>query len=356
MDDHQRIRNDQLPGQGSDGDALPLIAIPIGDPAGIGPEIVVKALAGHDLDTIARCVVIGDLQVIQRAIAITQADLTIHTIDHPAQGQFEPDLINLIDLDNISLDQYKMGEVSGVCGRAAFEYIEKSIALAMAGEVDAVSTTPINKESLKAGQVPFIGHTEIFAELTGTPKPLTMFEVAGMRVFFLSRHVSLRQACDLVTRESIMETVKRCFDALKKLGVQEGLMAIAGLNPHSGEHGLFGTEEVEHVIPAVEDLQRQGYPVEGPIGADSVFNLALEGHYHSVLSLYHDQGHIATKTYDFYRTIAVTNGLPFLRTSVDHGTAFNLAGQGTASSVSMVEAIRLAARYAPSFRLTQKNA
>jgi 4-hydroxythreonine-4-phosphate dehydrogenase len=329
--------------------ARPLIAIPIGDPAGVGPEIVVKALAGRELDQIARCVVVGDLQVIQRAIAITQADLTIHTIERPEEGKYDRDLINLIDLNNITLDQFKMGEVSGICGRAAYEYIEKSIELASAGKVDAVSTTPINKESLRAGNVPFIGHTEIFAELTATENPLTMFEVAGMRVFFLSRHVSLRQACDLVTKEKIIATVKKCFQALQKLGVADGKMAIAGLNPHSGEHGLFGDEEVLHVIPAVEELQHMGYKVEGPIGADSVFNLALEGHYNSVLSLYHDQGHIATKTYDFYRTIAVTNGLPFLRTSVDHGTAFNLAGQGIASEVSMVEAIRLAARYAPAF-------
>lgn len=327
----------------------PLVAIPIGDPAGIGPEIVVKALAGRELDDVARCIVVGDLQVIQRAIAITQADLTIHTIEKPEDGKYERDLINLINLDNISLDQFRMGEVSGICGRAAYEYIEKSIELASAGAVDAVSTTPINKESLRAGNVPFIGHTEIFAELTDTDNPLTMFEVAGMRVFFLSRHVSLRQACDLVTKDKIVSTAIRCFAALEKLGVTEGRMAIAGLNPHSGEHGLFGTEEVEHVIPAVEELQSMGFNVEGPIGADSVFNLALEGHFNSVLSLYHDQGHIATKTYDFYRTIAVTNGLPFLRTSVDHGTAFNLAGQGIASEISMVEAVRLAARYAPAF-------
>jgi 4-hydroxythreonine-4-phosphate dehydrogenase len=328
----------------------PLIAIPTGDPAGIGPEITVKSLAGHELDNLARCVVIGDLQVMQRAVTITQADITINVISSPEQGQYEPDKLNLIDMDNISLDQYKLGEVSAVCGRAAYQYIEKSIELANGGLVDAVATTPINKESLQAGHVPYIGHTEIFAELTGTPDPLTMFEVAGMRVFFLSRHVSLRQACDLVTRERIVATAHRCFAALKRLGISEGRMAIAGLNPHSGEHGLFGSEEVDHVIPAVLQLQNEGYPVEGPIGADSVFNLALEGKYHSVLSLYHDQGHIATKTYDFYRTIAITNGLPFLRTSVDHGTAFDLAGKGIASAVSMVEAIKLAAKYAPFFR------
>ena len=333
-----------------DKDTRPLIAIPIGDPAGVGPELVAKALSCRELDPLARCVVIGDLQVIQRAVAITEADVTINVIDEPGQGRFEPEILNLIDLDNIALDSFRLGEVSAACGRAAYQYIEKSIELANAGAVDAVSTTPINKESLRAGGVPYIGHTEIFAELTNTADPLTMFEVSGMRVFFLSRHVSLRQACDLVTRERIVATAHRCFDALNKLGITEGTMAVAGLNPHSGEHGLFGNEEVEHVIPAVRQLQAEGYNVEGPIGADSVFNLALEGRYHSVLSLYHDQGHIATKTYDFYRTIAITNGLPFLRTSVDHGTAFDLAGKGTASEISMIEAVKLAAKYAPYFR------
>ena len=236
-----------------------------------------------------------------------------------------------------------------MCGRAAYEYIEKSIELANAGEVAAVSTTPINKESLKAGNINFIGHTEIFGALTGTKDPLTMFEVHGMRVFFLTRHVSLRKACDLVTKERIKDYVKRCKEVLEKLGVTEGTMAIAGLNPHSGEHGLFGDEEVIHVTPAVEELRAEGYDVVGPIGADSVFHLALQGRFNSVLSLYHDQGHIATKTLDFERTIAITGGMPILRTSVDHGTAMDIAGKGIASEISMVEAILLGAKYSKNF-------
>ena len=171
-----------------------------------------------------------------------------------------------------------------------------------------------------------------------------------MRVFFLTRHVSLRKACDLVTKDRIKDYVRRCTEALRRLGVTEGTMAIAGLNPHSGEHGLFGNEEVDHVFPAVEELQQEGYNVVGPIGADSVFHLALQGRFNSVLSLYHDQGHIATKTLDFERTIAVTNGMPILRTSVDHGTAMDIAGKGIASAVSMIEAVRLAVKYAPNFK------
>lgn len=170
-----------------------------------------------------------------------------------------------------------------------------------------------------------------------------------MRVFFLTRHVSLRRACDDITKERIMDYICRCTEALRKLGVSEGTMAVAGLNPHSGEHGLFGWEEVKEVTPAVKEMQKRGYRVEGPVGADSVFHLALQGRYNSVLSLYHDQGHIATKTLDFARTIAITNGMPFLRTSVDHGTAMNIAGQGIADAVSMKEAIRLAVKYAPAF-------
>jgi 4-hydroxythreonine-4-phosphate dehydrogenase len=236
-----------------------------------------------------------------------------------------------------------------MCGKAAYEYIAKSIDLGMKKQVDAVATTPINKEALKAGGVPFIGHTEIFGKLTGTADPLTMFEVRGLRVFFLSRHVSLRQACDLVTKDRIIDYVQRSGEMLRRLGVTEGTMAIAGLNPHSGEHGLFGDEELGAIFPAVEELQRRGCKVEGPIGADSVFHLALKGRYNSVLSLYHDQGHIACKTLDFERTISITGGMPILRTSVDHGTAFDIAGKNLVSEVSMVEAIVLAAKYAGAF-------
>lgn len=327
----------------------PLIAVPMGDPAGVGPEIVAKAIASKEVTDIADCVIIGDQQVMENAIRIVGENLKIHTITDPAEGDYQPGILNLIDLHNVDMDAFAFGKVNGMCGKAAFGYIEKSIALANDGRVDAVSTTPINKESLRAGGVDFIGHTEIFGALTHTDDPLTMFETNGMRVFFLTRHVSLRQMLDMITKERIKDYVKRCLLALEKLGVKEGTMAIAGLNPHSGEHGLFGWEEVNEIIPAVEELQAEGYPVVGPIGADSVFHQAAIGKYNSVLSLYHDQGHIATKTLDFEKTIAITNGMPILRTSVDHGTAFDIAGTGKVSAVSMIEAIRLAAKYAPNF-------
>ncbi len=321
----------------------------MGDPAGIGPEIVVKAMVNKEVHQAARCIVIGDRKVLEDAIRFTGIDLRIKVIQKVEEGEYSLGILNLIDLNNVDWNVFKVGQVSGMCGRAAYEYIEKSIELAMSKEVAAVATTPINKEALKAGNVDFIGHTEIFGALTGTKDPLTMFEVHGMRVFFLTRHVSLRKACELVIKDRIKDYVKRCKEVLEKLGVSEGTMAIAGLNPHSGEHGLFGDEEVKHIAPAVEELRAEGYDVDGPIGADSVFYLALKGRYNSVLSLYHDQGHIATKTLDFERTIAITGGMPILRTSVDHGTALDIAGRGIASEVSMVEAILLGAKYSVNF-------
>ncbi len=327
----------------------PIIAIPMGDPAGIGPEIVVKALNRKEIFQAANCLVVGDRKVLEQAVSFTGSVLKIKVVNKPEEGDYAEGILNLVDLDNVNMNEFKIGQISGMCGRAAYDYIAKSIELANDKAVAAVATTPINKEALKAGKVDYIGHTEIFGALTGTKDPLTMFEVHGMRVFFLTRHVSLRKACELVTKDRIKDYVKRCKEVLSKLGVTEGTMAIAGLNPHSGEHGLFGDEEVNHVTPAVEELQAEGYQVVGPIGADSVFHLALQGRYNSVLSLYHYQGHIATKTLDFERTIAITGGMPILRTSVDHGTAMDIAGKGIASEISMAEAILLGAKYCANF-------
>jgi 4-hydroxythreonine-4-phosphate dehydrogenase len=323
----------------------PIIAITLGDPAGVGPEIVVKSLAKPEIYAVCRPLVIGDSQVIDHAMTICKQALNLHVVTTPQQGRYQSGTIDLIDLQNVDLAKLRMGEVQAMAGQAAYDYIAAAVNLAMAGEVNALATTPINKESLKAAQVRHIGHTEILEELTQTQDLLTMFEVKGMRVFFLSRHVSLRQACDLVTHERVLKYIIRCTEALRRLGVSSGTLAVAGLNPHSGEHGLFGDEEVLQVEPAIQSARSMGYDVVGPIGADSVFHLALQGRYSAVLSLYHDQGHIATKTVDFERTISITNGLPFLRTSVDHGTAFDIAGTGQASEVSLTEAIVLAARY-----------
>lgn len=327
----------------------PLIAVPIGDPAGVGPEIVAKSVASEEVFEAADCVIVGDKTIIENAIKIVGVDLTVHVISEAEEGDYRKGILNLIDLGNVDMAKFEFGKVNGMCGKAAYEYIAKCIELANEGKVDAVATTPINKESLRAGGINYIGHTEIFGALTGTEDPLTMFETNGMRVFFLTRHVSLREMLDMITKDRIIDYVKRCMKALEKLGVTDGTMAIAGLNPHSGEHGLFGWEEVNEIMPAIEELQAEGYQVVGPIVADSVFHQAAQGRYNSVLSLYHDQGHIATKTLDFEKTIAITNGMPILRTSVDHGTAFDIAGKGIVSAVSMIEAILLAAKYAPNF-------
>jgi 4-hydroxythreonine-4-phosphate dehydrogenase len=327
----------------------PIIAITLGDPAGVGPEIVVKALSKPEVYAVCRPLVIGDQSVMAQALTMCQCTLNLHPIDQPSQGHYQWGTIDLIDLHNVDLPQLRIGQIQAMGGQAAYDYIKTAVNLAMQTKVSAIATAPINKESLRAAHVNQIGHTEILEELSHTQDLLTMFEVKGMRVFFLSRHVSLRQACDLVTQERVLKYIIRCTAALQQLGVTSGILAVAGLNPHSGEHGLFGNEEISQVEPAVQQAQALGYNVVGPVSADSVFHLALQGRYNAVLSLYHDQGHIATKTLDFERTISITNGLPFLRTSVDHGTAFDIAGSGQASEVSMTEAILLAAQYSHHF-------
>jgi 4-hydroxythreonine-4-phosphate dehydrogenase len=327
----------------------PIIGIPMGDPAGIGPEIIVKALRDEKIYETCSPLVIGDAEIIKKAAQVCAVNAQIKIIKYAKEGNYNKNNINIIDLDNIDIEQFEYGTVQAQSGRAAYEYIKKSVELALSNEITSISTTPINKPALKAANVDFIGHTEILAGLTNTNDPLTMFEVKGMRVFFLTRHVSLKKACEMVTEKRLLDYIDRCTEALRSLGVNEGIMAVAGLNPHSGDNGLFGTEDDEFIKPAVLAAKERGYNVEGPIGADSVFHLALMGRYNSVLSLYHDQGHIATKTLDFERTIAITLGLPFLRTSVDHGTAYDIAGKGIASEVSMVEAILLAGKYSESY-------
>lgn len=337
-------------------DNRPVIAVPMGDPAGIGPEIVLKAAMSREVNEKSRFAVIGDAGVLRRALSFPHMpEVSIRVIHAPGEGDYRDGILNVIDLGNIGTGDYEIGTVSAACGRAAYEYIEQSIRMTLDGTFDAVSTTPINKESLHAAKVPYIGHTEIFGVLTGTADPLTIFEVRNTLVFFLTRHVSLRKACGMITRERLADYIRRSFAVMQQLGLENATMAVAGLNPHCGEHGLFGDEEVREIAPAVRQLQAEGYPVYGPIGADSVFFQAMEGRYDSVMSLYHDQGHIATKTVDFYRTISITGGMPILRTSVDHGTAFDVAGKGLATSISMEEAILVAAKYAPRFQRERKS-
>ncbi|MCT6924137.1 4-hydroxythreonine-4-phosphate dehydrogenase PdxA [Metasolibacillus sp.] len=326
-----------------------IIGIPMGDPAGIGPEITMKSLAKAEIYDVCKPLVIGDAAVLKKAIEIVGANLTINEVTTPAEGKYELGTVDVINLNNINIDELQYGEVSAQCGQGAFEYIKKSVELAMAGDVQAIATTPINKESLKAAKVPYIGHTEMLEDLAGSEDPLTMFEVRGMRIFFLTRHLSLKDAIDAMTKERVRDYLVRCDKALQRLGVERRHFAVAGLNPHSGENGLFGWEEVKEIKPGIELAVAEGIDAVGPVPADSVFFQALNGKYDAVLSLYHDQGHIAAKMTDFHRTISITNGLPFLRTSVDHGTAFDIAGKNIAESVSMEECIKVAAQYAPNF-------
>jgi 4-hydroxythreonine-4-phosphate dehydrogenase len=327
----------------------PIIGIPIGDPAGIGPEIAIKSAIDERVLESANPLLIGDTNVLQQIIDLYKLDVKIVEVDDPRDIDFEWGKVYVYPVQNIDMEKLELGKVDAMCGQAAFEYIKTSVELSNKDYIKAIATTPINKESLKAAKVPFIGHTEIFASLSNTNDPLTMFEIEKLRVFFLSRHVSLRQAIDMVKKERVMDYIKRSHEALARLGVK-GTIAVAGLNPHSGEHGLFGWEEVEEIVPAIEEMQRQGYDVIGPVPADSIFAIGLSGKWAAILSLYHDQGHIATKTYDFHKTISITNGMPFLRTSVDHGTAMDIAGKNIANEISMSEAILLAAKYAPFFK------
>ena len=330
--------------------ARPIIGISLGDPAGIGPEVVVKAIAEPELHELCHPVVIGAQGVVARAVRDFAPSLSVHRVSRPTAGGSGKGTLDLVNVDNVDLDRLVVGRVQACAGRAAFEYLQEAVRLAQAHQLDAIATAPIHKESLRAAGVKYLGHTEILAALTGCSEPLTMFEVPQLRVFFLSRHVSLRKACELVTETRILNSITRCIEVLDRIGVPPGPLAVAGLNPHCGEHGLFGDEEEHQIKPAIREAQRRGLAVSGPIGADSVFHLTRAGQYRAVLALYHDQGHIAAKTLDFERTIAVTHGLPFIRTSVDHGTAFDIAGSGSASAVSMSEAIRLAAHYATHLR------
>lgn len=331
---------------------LPLIAVPMGDPAGIGPEIIAKTLSEQSFSDTCRLIVIGSRQVLSQALSTCQIHLPIFdtTPDRipdttiPIQRQ-----INLYSCAEYGCE-VRTGCVSAIGGQAAYDCIKTSIELVMADKVDAIATTPINKLSLKAAGIHYIGHTEILAELSGSPSPLTLFQVHNLRVFFLSRHLSLRQACDFVTTDNIYSCSIKVFEAMSSLGIRSPHLAIAGLNPHCGEQSLFGEEEDKEITPAVSKLKKQGFKVTGPIPADAVFHQALEGQFDAVLSLYHYQGHIAMKMVVFERTVSITCGLPFLRTSVDHGTAFDIAGTGKASAVSMIEAILTAAKYAKSFK------
>jgi 4-hydroxythreonine-4-phosphate dehydrogenase len=324
----------------------PILAVTLGDPVGIGPEITARTLADPEATQGSRPLAVGDAAVLRRAIEVCKLDADVHAVAAVADARFQPGVIDVLDLAVAPAD-LPWGVVDGVAGASAVAAIEAATKAALAGEVDAVVTSPINKEAIWAAGSGHLGHTEMLGELTGSHRFNTMFWVRGLKIFFATRHLSLREAVDQITRPNIEHSIREAYTALEVFGTREPRLAVAALNPHGGENGKFGDEEITAIAPAVEAARADGLDIVGPIPADSVFHQGLEGRYDGVLSLYHDQGHIASKTVDFHGTVSVTVGLPILRTSVDHGTAFDIAGTGKADPGTMRAALRAAVELAP---------
>jgi 4-hydroxythreonine-4-phosphate dehydrogenase len=320
----------------------PIILVTMGDPAGIGPEIAVKTLLHPEVYDRCKPIIVGDVHLLQTTAAQLKATVRFQTTGAPRTVEGRVGTIEVVDLNNVDLATLQVGEISGEAGRASLEYVETAVEYALRGDGDAVVTAPINKQAISLAGSRHIGHTELIAALSGVEDPLTMFWVRGARIFFLTRHLPLNEAVAAVTRERIVDATSTMVEALQGIGVPDPRIAVAALNPHASDGGLMGREEAEEITPAIEAARARGIKVYGPIPADSVFHQAVEGRYDAVLSLYHDQGHIAAKTLDFYGTVSVTLGLPFIRTSVDHGTAHEIAGRGIANPTSLVEAIKVA--------------
>lgn len=317
-------------------DARPVIGLTIGDPAGIGPEIVLGALKSEEL--YARCVpvVIGHAGILRRCSETTGISAgPIEVIESPRLAKGEFGRVEVLHVETPNMPDIRPGTLSADAGRASDAFMRRACELGLAGGIDAITTAPINKESLRLAGIEHIGHTEMLACYLDSPDPLTLFITENMRIFFLSRHLSLRQAVDYVNEERIYDFARRVYGAMTGFGFQNPTIGLAALNPHASDGGQFGDEEAIYLIPAARRARAEGINVSDPIGADSVFNMALEGKFDCVISLYHDQGHIAAKTRDFYGTVTATLGLPVLRTSVDHGTALDIAWQGKANPVSM---------------------
>ena len=323
------------------------IGITMGDPSGVGPEIVLKSYAKHGniFDSI-QPVVFGHAEILKNTARILGISVQVEQISDPKQiPEHRSGHIYCYaesDLKEVPV----IGKTNPYSGELAFEYIRISIDLANKGIIDAVATAPINKDALKMAKVPYLDHTAMYTSLTNSSNTMTLFMTGSLRVFFLTRHISLKEVAAAINIEQTVSALSFCQNYLHQLGLSNPSVALAALNPHASDQGLFGTEERDVLIPAVEQARTSGINAIGPVPADSVFHLAKEGNYDAVLSLYHDQGHIAAKTLDFYGTVSLTMGLPFLRTSVDHGTANEIAGKNQANEKSMVEAIKSAAQFA----------
>jgi 4-hydroxythreonine-4-phosphate dehydrogenase len=324
----------------------PAIAITMGDPCGIGPEVVVKALADPRVYASCRPMVIGNTYAMNRAVKATGLPLAIRETDDPTAAGEDPDTVDVVDIHNLNPEDITVGQLSVPCGKAAMEWVTKAGELALAGIVDGIATAPLNKEAAAMAGYESIGHTELLQELSGARIVPTMLMAKNLRVVHLTTHRSLRVACDYVKKDRILDFLQLTHDTFIKWGFPNPRIAAAGLNPHNSDGGLLGNEEADEIAPAVAAARERGIDAVGPIPADSVFHQAISGRYDAVLAMFHDQGHIPVKVYGFEESITANLGLPFVRTSVDHGTAFDIAGQGIAQHVSMLESIRLAVELA----------
>ena len=333
----------------------PRIGITMGDPAGVGPEITVKALAIPEVAGSCRAVVVGSGDAIAAALDLLHTPLALHRVKSVEECRFAPGTVECLDLGNVDMASLPRGAVSPEAGRAAYAYIETAVALCQRGAIDGIVTAPINKEALAAAGHQHTGHTEILAKLSDTKDFAMLLMGKELRVIHVTTHVALRRVPELCTRERVGRVIGLAQKTMNFLGVARPRIAVCGLNPHAGEEGLFGDEEQREIGPAVEAARRGGLDVHGPLPADTLFSRARGGEFDIVVAMYHDQGHVPVKTLGFtfdqktgvwtgLSGVNVTVGLPFLRVSVDHGTAFDRAWKGIANPESMIEAIDVAVR------------
>jgi len=320
----------------------PIIAITMGDPAGVGPEIVVKALLSKRIFDICRPLVVGEGNVMSDTLRLLERPVNLHRVEKAGEVKGQFGTIDLLDLHNLDQKEVVIGKVSKACGKAAMEYIATAAELVLQKKTKAMVTAPINKEATIQAGFGDVGHLEFLARITHAANYATMLVSGQLRVVHLTTHHSLKDACELVTKERILARLILTHDAFQQWGIIRPRLGVAALNPHAGEGGHFGSEEIEHIVPAVKEAQDLGIDARGPFPADSIFTRAIGGEFDAVLAMYHDQGHISIKVHGFEKSISVALGLPFIRTSVDHGTAFDIAGKGIADCRSLEEAIKMA--------------
>ncbi len=319
----------------------PLIAVTMGDPAGVGPEIIARTFADPGIGEEGRAFVVGDPGTLERAVRIRELPLRVNVVAEPEDADFERDTVDVLPVGDLA-DDLPFGKLDARAGDAAFRYLERATNLAIEGRVGAIATAPLNKEAMHLAGHKYPGHTEILADLTGTEDYAMMLVTDELKVIHVSTHVSLREAIERVQPERELAVIRLAHGSLRKLGVDEPRVAVAGLNPHAGENGLFGTEDAERIAPAIEEARTEGIDASGPHPPDTVLMRARTGVFDVVVVQYHDQGHIPVKLMGFDTGVNVTVGLPFFRTSVDHGTAFDIAGTGRADHASMRAALDLA--------------